>query len=362
VTWKCGITLLLVVILSLLSDSGIGDETDDTDTETTRAESALKQEFTIRVFYATNRKLSRDKSDAIPYSSERGEPHFGRCEITFTPIATMTGAARKIPFYAPSETRVVRVLEQIDARMFWERLTIAATQTQTQSVVVFMHGYNYDFTRTCHMAAELQQALGGKSTVVMFSWPSDGDVTHYIPDQADVEWSVPFLARFLRTLSDRVGRNHLHLVAHSLGSRGVIYALERLRADYEAQPVLGHLALLAPDYDAQTFVLQLPDLTPQVRSITLYTSSNDTPLQVSRRLHGHPRLGEAGAFLTLAEGVETIDVSSLGRAHFLGHEYFYYQPRVTADLVTLLTTEQSAAVRPALRAKTRQGRIYWEMK
>jgi hypothetical protein len=36
---------------------------------------------------------------------------------------------------------------------------------------------------------------------------------------------------------------------------------------------------------------------------TLYASGNDTPPKASRRLHDSPRLGEAGGFLTVAEGM-----------------------------------------------------------
>ena len=78
-------------------------------------------------------------------------------------------------------------------------------------------------------------------------------------------------------------------------------------------------------------------------------------------MNGHPRLGEAGEFLTIVEGMETIDVSGIGRYQILGHEYFYYHPLVTADLVKLLTSGKSAAERTALRTRTKGGNRYWEI-
>jgi hypothetical protein len=80
---------------------------------------------------------------------------------------------------------------------------------------------------------------------------------------------------------------------------------------------------------------------------------------VSRQLSGYPRLGEAGAYLTLMEGMDTIDVSSVGRYQITGHEYFYFHPRVTADLVALLSTGASAAQRSGLQAQKRNGIRYW---
>jgi esterase/lipase superfamily enzyme len=211
------------------------------------------------------------------------------------------------------------------------------------------------------MAAELQRDLAGAAAVVMFSWPANGRPTDYVMDLADVEWSMPFLADFLNALGDRLGRENVHLVAHSLGSRGVIQALERLRADQGEQAVMGRLVLLAPDFDSQTFIERLPRLAPMVARITLYASSNDTPLKASRQLSGYPRLGEAGEFLTVVAGVETIDVSPVGRYQILGHEYFHYHPLVSADLVRLLTRGEPAAQRPGLRAKAQGGMQYWEI-
>jgi esterase/lipase superfamily enzyme len=315
----------------------------------------------VSVFYATNRNRHNARPAADTYGGERGEPHFGRCKVTFTAIPIMNELAQQVPFYVPSESNEVQVVEQSNPRAFWESLSAAVAQSSSRSVVVFVHGYNSGFDRTCRMAAELQRKLHGRSTVVMFSWPSNANPIDYVPDNVDVEWSVPFLARFLVVLRDRVGRSNVHVLAHSLGSRGVVYALERLRADRGGRPVIGHLVLLAPDFDSETFVELLPRLTPLSEAITLYASSNDTPLKVSRQVNGHPRLGEAGEFLTIAEGMETIDVSGIGRYHVLGHEYFYYHPLVAADLVALLTTGKSAAERPTLRSKTREGGEYWEI-
>ena len=125
--------------------------------------------------------------------------------------------------------------------------------------------------------------------------------------------------------------------------------------------MINRLVLLAPDFDSETFVDLLPRLVSLAGDITLYASSNDTPLKASRQLNGHPRLGEAGEFLTVAEGMETIDVSPVGRYQILGHEYFYFHPKVAADLIALLSSGKSAAQRSTLRSMKRNGIAYWEI-
>lgn len=226
--------------------------------------------------------------------------------------------------------------------------------------MLFVHGYNYGFERTCRMAAEMQRYLQDKATVLVFSWPSNGLPSDYMRDQADIEWSVPLLADIIGQLGKRIGSERVRVVAHSLGSRGVIQALQRLGAGRSEQPVIADLVLLAPDFDAQSFVELLPGLAPLAGGITLYASGNDTPLKLSQQLSGYPRLGEAGEHLTVARGMETIDVSSLGRYQFTGHEYFYFHPRVTADLVTLLGNGIRAWGRSGLRERRMNGLAYWE--
>jgi len=326
------------------------------------AEPAERAEATARVsvFYLTNRRRHAGKPVADTYSGDRGEPHFGRCEVEFTPIPIINQVASKIPFYLKSENNVVSLAEQAGPAEFWEQLGAAAGRTSTGSVVLFVHGYNYGFERTCRMAAEMQRLLQDQATVVAFSWPSNALPSDYVPDQADIEWSVPLLASFIGQLGDHIGNSNVQVMAHSLGSRGVIFALQRLGAERVERPAIGRLVLLAPDFDARTFVDLLPGLAPLAGGITLYASGNDTPLKLSRQLSGYPRLGEAGEYLTVVEGMETIDVSSIGRYQLTGHEYFYFHPLVTSDLVTLLGSGARAAQRSGLQPKKRNGMRYWE--
>jgi esterase/lipase superfamily enzyme len=267
-----------------------------------------------------------------------------------------------MPFYLKSETNLVSLAEKADSTLFWEQFSAALERTSTGSVVLFVHGYNYGFERTCRMAAEMQRSLQGKATVLVFSWPSNGLPTDYVRDQADIEWSVPVLAGLIGQLGDRIGAANVQVVAHSLGSRGVIFSLQRLAFEPLERPAIGQLVLFAPDFDAQTFVELLPGLASLADGITLYASNNDAPLKVSHQLSGYPRLGEAGEYLTLVEGMDTLDVSSIGRYQITGHEYFYFHPRVTADLVALLSTGARAAQRSGLQAETREGIRYWTFK
>ncbi len=357
--WNCSVLLFFVavVVLPLIA---VADESKQPVVGDPSAEQE-EAKVNVGVFYATNRRRYEGQSAANTFGGERGTPHYGHCRVEFSPIPIINQLGPKVPFYLPKETNQVSVMEMADPQLFWDTLVTAAAQTTSRSVIVFVHGYNYGFKRTCRMAAEVQRTLLGKATVVMLSWPSNGRPTDYLPDQVNLEWSVPFLTNFLAKTVDRVGPANLQVLAHSMGSRGVLFALERLGADLEGRPVINRLVLLAPDFDSETFVDLLPRLVSLAGDITLYASSNDTPLQASRQLNGHPRLGEAGEFLTVAEGMETIDVSPVRRYQILGHEYFYFHPKVAADLITLLSSGAGAAERSTLRHRERNGIQYWEI-
>ena len=264
-------------------------------------------------------------------------------------------------FYIKSENATLSLARPMEGRTFWERLDAALAGTSSGSVVLFVHGYNYGFERNCRMAAELQRSLQDAATVVAFSWPSNALPTDYVPDLADMEWSAPLLARFIGELGDRLGAAKVRLVAHSMGSRGAVLALQQLYSESGRRPAIDQLVLLAPDFDSQTFVDLLPRLTPLAGAITLYASGNDTPLKLSRQLSGYPRLGEAGPYLTVVDGMETIDVSSLGRYQITGHEYFYFHPVVATDLVALLSIGTGATERTGLQPRVRDGIRYWEL-
>ena len=311
----------------------------------------------VDVFYLTNRRRAGDGD----YDGERGEARFGLCRVEFTPIPILDRVGAEAPFYIPRETIDIQPAETIDAEGFLDRLATAVEATSSRSAVIFIHGYNYGFQRTCRMAAEMQRSLAGDAVVVMFSWPANGLPTDYVSDLADVEWSVPLLADFLGRIGDRLGTGAVQVLAHSMGSRGTVAALERLAARSDRRPVVGRLVLLAPDFDSQTFVDRLPELRPLAGSVTLYASSNDSPLKLSRQLSGYPRLGEAGEFLTVVDGVETIDVSPAGIYQVFGHEYFFYHPLVAADLAALLSSGAAAAERPGLVSRRRDGFAYWEI-
>jgi esterase/lipase superfamily enzyme len=351
------LAICCLAVVSLSAGSQVAAAAEDTRGAPADANTMAR----ASVSYVTNRLRDERRESAEAFTGDRGAFQVGRCEARFTPIRGLSELATKVPFYIPTEKRQLVIEQQPDVAHFWKALKASVGQGRSGSLVLFIHGYSNSFERTCLMAAELQRLLRGHATVLMFSWPSNGRPTDYVADQADLEWSVPLLSQVLGQLGEYFGPENIQVLAHSLGSRGTIFALQRLAVDQPDRPLLGRLVFLAPDFDAQTFVELLPRLEPLAGEITLYASSRDTPLRVSEELNGHPRLGQAGESLTVAPGMETIDISPAGLYQILGHEYFYYHPQVAADLVLHVGSGLRAAERPGLERRMRNGVGYWAL-
>jgi len=313
----------------------------------------------VDLLFATTRAQTLSSDPADRYGGGRGFLRYGVCTVETSPIPFVESIAERVDFYVPTLNREIVGVADLDEQVLEKELRAGGDE---RPIVLFVHGYSYGFARGCRRVSDLQQLLDGRATVLLFSWPSDGNPADYVADQADLEWSVPALTRTIGKLADEFGASRIRLVAHSLGTRGVMQALTRLRLERRERPVSSQLVLIAPDYDREVFLERFPTVESLVGHVTIYASSKDTPLKVSAGLHGSPRLGQAGEHLTLIEGVDTIDVSTAGRYQLNGHEYHYFHPAVARDLVPLLAEGAKASQRPTTQARGRRGEIYWAIR
>ena len=286
------------------------------------------------------------------FGDERSSASFGICELTHTPVPftstkTFQSLARNGYFYIPDSLTDIQTIRSMPADRF--------LQTLKQSIgdkrpILYIHGYNMSFERSCKETALFEQNLGADNRVILFSWPSDGALLNYTRDEADVQWSIAPLERVLEQMQLHFGSGGFDVVAHSLGARGLVYALNNLAHEGRKDlPVLNQLVLVAPDIDAGIFSQALPRIRPLVAHLSLYVSANDKPLALSAEVHGYPRLGEVGAHLKGMNSIEIIDLSDLELRSFSGHLYHLYNDAVTADLRLLLNEQRLAGDRPGLK-------------
>lgn len=312
----------------------------------------------VSVPFVTLRNRTGETEPARYYGGSRGQLEAGFCTVSFSPIWGLDEIAETVPFYIPDEK--IEMVSIQEASLEDLGRTIKSLPDRGRgNLVLYIHGYNIDFEKSCRRGALLQRALGLEERLLLFSWPADGNMLKYTWDEADLVWSVPHIAEFLDLAIAATGDGNLDVVAHSLGARGIVQALARLSYRANENTLLNELVLIAPDIDIDIFRQELPQLKKLVRRITVYVSENDKALKLSQEVHGYPRLGQAGKDLTIFEEVESIDISAINLRRFSGHIYHLFNPEVIGDLTELLTTGKSAAHRSRLQAAEKGGLDYW---
>lgn len=319
----------------------------------------------MRIYFATDRELSGDRHPARLFGNARGTLRYGSCEVSIPRDHRMgeleTPSLLRLEFRPDPEQHVVLLAAELlerDSYMADLRQAIAASGTR--SALLFIHGYRTTFEDAARRTGQLAYDLGFQGTPLFYSWPSQGKLSGYIVDEANVEWTQADLASFLADFLQQSEAEHVYLIAHSMGSRAMARATASVIA---ARPELSgrirEVILAAPDIDADVFRQQLlPALAAVPNPLTLYASSTDGAMRASKAIHGYARAGESGASLVVAQGVETIDASGVDTG-FIRHAYFAERRSALSDMYYLLQKQARAAERFGLQAVDGAAGRYW---
>ena len=216
--------------------------------------------------------------------------------------------------------------------------------------LVYLHGYNVSFDEAAIRAAQIGFDLKVPGAMAFFSWPSRGALGGYAADEASIEASEAAIADFLVRLATDSRASRVHVIAHSMGNRGLLRAIQRIMAQASATAGVrfGQVLLAAPDLDAGHF-RNLAALYPRVSErTTLYVSAGDRALEASRRLHRFDRVGYAPP-ITVVDGIDTVEVSGLDLS-LLGHRDFAEVHGALYDMHQLLQAAMPAPDSPRLHA------------
>jgi esterase/lipase superfamily enzyme len=248
----------------------------------------------------------------------------------------------------------IKSLTVVDRQQFIEDFSRAGKD----QAFVFIHGYNTSFEDAALRTAQIAYDLRYPGVPFFYSWPSQGSLEGYFTDEKNVAKSDLQLYDFLKILVDEGGFEKINIIAHSMGNRVTLNAMMRFRN--EEAPVFNHLVMAAPDVDADLFKTEIaPFLQSVSKSNTLYASSNDVALAVSKVVNSKPRAGQAGEDIIVIDPVETIDASAV-RADLLGHGYFYNHWRLIQDVYKLVIEDLRAPQRELFENQLQQQK-YWSL-
>jgi esterase/lipase superfamily enzyme len=146
--------------------------------------------------------------------------------------------------------------------------------------------------------------------------------------------------QMLRKLKTEYGIEKIHVLAHSMGN---FVALDSLATEARTSDPLSiaEIIMAAPDVDRDHFLEIIPFVQKIAGGMTLYASSADKALLLSKSVAGRiPRAGDVSSDgPIILPGIDTIDVTDLGNEMFgLNHDVFAASPTVIADIKALLAS------------------------
>jgi len=311
----------------------------------------------VKLFFATDRRwtgsMNQPKWFGSDWNETQGHLTYGTCDVSI-PIRTHTpGEVEKpsifrmeLPFENPEKHVVVYTPQRLAQAEFFDGLANDVRQRDQKEVVIFIHGFNNTFDDAASRLGVLAYDMDFDGIPILYSWSSEGGSwgsVYYAHDEESITSTnrplTDFLAAVAQTARD-AGAQRLSIVAHSMGNRALVAAMQALAARANSKVFFDEVVMAAPDVRTQGFAtdewpLMQGTVSPAKR-VTLYASSNDKALRASKKVHGYRRIGEGGEGLLLLPGLDTIDASGCDFSYFgLNHTYFG-GPGVLADLSALV--------------------------
>ncbi|MBZ9935536.1 alpha/beta hydrolase [Mesorhizobium sp. BR1-1-16] len=208
---------------------------------------------------------------------------------------------------------------------------------KARPVLIFVHGFNTPFDASVFRFAQIVHDSNEQAAPVLFSWPSRGRVLDYNYDRESANFSRSDLAFVIRAAARSPNVSSVTVMAHSMGGWVAVEALRQIALQDGRIPAkVSNVILASPDLDVDVFRRQMQEIGPKRPHITIFVSSNDRALRVSRLLSGGvTRVGAVDLtrepYLSQFEktnDVTVIDLSALSNGDRLNHSKFATSPEI----------------------------------
>lgn len=216
---------------------------------------------------------------------------------------------------------------------------IATAKSAQKQALIFLHGYNTSFEDALYRNAQIVWDLQYPGLSVLFSWASAGNAGDYFYDRDSAYLARGGFVKVLSLLRETYHFEKVDVIAHSMGNLVVLDALSNYART--SNPVkIGQLIMAAPDVDRDQFLQMEPDVRKITSGMTLYASSADKALALSRVPARVPRAGDVPSDGPIVlPDMETIDVTAIGDEIFgLNHTEFATNRAIIDDIKLLIST------------------------
>jgi len=340
----------------------------------------LGEQGSTRYFFVTNRKKSND--DEILEnrfgSNREAELKFGFYDTTIEPSVGL-GMFINPSEWFQNEEIVVKNLEALQQQAFVEQMRELVDASPRRSLLIVVHGFRERFPSALRKTAFVGHILDINSPIMVFDWPGDqgSSLRGYRRARSVATESGAELAKTLELIVRDVQPDKLWVLANSMGAQVVADAFSHLYqnpAFADAGIEIEDVVLTAPDVSHDEFNNQFKrEITALTRNLTVYVSSNDRALVMSRLVNrGDTRRGESTLSPDMldeaarvadmvdpdSELVTLVDVTPVNRTRNF-HNFSLETPEFFDDLFLRLTNEQTPSARPLYQLQTPEGATYW---
>jgi esterase/lipase superfamily enzyme len=338
----------------------------------------LAEQGEYRFFYTTNRVpgTAAGSLDERFGSEREAALKFGSFDAEIKPSLGLGMLIDPTEWFQNEEIRLkdVRALEH-DA--FVEQLRTVVQQSPHRALLVVVHGFRERYPSALRKTAFLGHVLDINAPVLLFDWPGNqgSSLSGYRRARDVAKASGAELARTLELVIREVQPERLWLVANSMGGQVVADAFHVLyrEADLADLPTeIEDVVLTAPDVDHDEFDQQFKrEITALAKHMTVYVSSNDRALLVSRIINRGARRGESTLSpdqleqaVKVAELVEPdsdlvtlVDVTPVNRTRNF-HNFSLETPEFFDDLFLRLVNSSTPHNRLLYQIQTPDGAVY----
>ena len=335
-----------------------------------------------RFFFVTNRVVN-DLAAPVEemFSNERSEKmSFGFFDTSIEPSLGIGMLINPTDWFQNEEIQLNKVKSlQEDAMISELRSQVEASPGR--SLLININGFRERFPSALRKTAFLAHVLDIDTPMMVFDWPGDqgSGPRRYLRAQAIATESGVELASTIERIVRDVQPERLWIMANSMGGEVVVSAfseLYKLDDMADSGTEIDHVILTAPDVSHQEFGEQFRHkILALSENLTVYVSSNDRALLMSRVINRGRRLGEstvdpsnpdqwdeAASALELvtpgSDQVSVIDLTPVNRTRNF-HNFSLETPEFFDDLYLRLSNEETPRSRLQYKVTTASGAEYW---
>lgn len=262
-----------------------------------------------RIFFASNRALATHGYTTGVRSSRIT---YGQIDIAVPPdreVGSLTYPSKHGKIDGNRAFVATDLDTFADGNEFESRIRQALRDDATgqKDVVVYVHGYNNNFTDTTFRFAQIAHDVNVDAVNVAIDWPSAAKPLNYLYDKDSLLFSRDGMVTALDGIRD-AGARSIVIIAHSMGAELTMEALRSLALskNHATLDRIGGVILISGDIDTQIFRRAAKEIGDLPQPFILMVSKKDPALGLSAKLTGRrSRIGN----LQNLDKVDSLDLT-----------------------------------------------------